>query len=152
VNDHLRAVSLLVSCVTPQIVTVGGGYHPSPEPHLLRLGSGNGAALRGSLGEIRLTVTQFYRIASSSAGREVDVVGYGYAVQETDGAEILVFHLHPEAGYKRPHLHLGSRYRPDPSVNAHVPTGLVPLADVVRFLIADLGVPALRPDWGQVLS
>lgn len=33
----------------------------------------------------------------------------------------------------------------------HLPTGYVPFEEVLRFCIADLGVPPLAEDWDQIL-
>lgn len=86
-----------------------------------------------------------------------------YQLLDTDETEIIAFHWHP-TGISRvrdPHLHLSSKLRPVPIGQAgdeaplasmHVPTGFVPLADVVRFLIDDFGVIPLRDDWSDVLA
>lgn len=86
-----------------------------------------------------------------------------YQVIDTDETEVIAFHWHP-TGVSRvrdPHLHLSSKLRPVPIGRAgdeaplasmHVPTGFVPLADVVRFLIDEFGIIPLRDDWHTVLS
>lgn len=34
----------------------------------------------------------------------------------------------------------------------HLPTGYVPIEEVLRFCIADLGVPPLSPNWNEILQ
>ncbi|MFN8636536.1 MAG: hypothetical protein U0893_22030 [Chloroflexota bacterium] len=61
----------------------------------------------------------------------------------------------PQARWSRRHLQgpipldFGGR---SISLNdVHLPTGPIALEDVIRFCIHDLGVPALSPDWDEIL-
>jgi hypothetical protein len=86
------------------------------------------------------------------------------------GREVLAYHLHPQVDQvPYPHLHIGpgaveeaslvraglseqhSALRPA-IARAHLPTGLVALRWVVRMLITQFGVTALRRDWPSILS
>jgi hypothetical protein len=82
--------------------------------------------------------------------------GYWYQVRRADGPEVLAFHWHPAgpgANIPFPHLHLGRALGAiDIDPKAHVPTGRVSLEAVVAFLIRELGVRPLRPDWESVLA
>lgn len=91
------------------------------------------------------------------------VVGYSFRLVERTGREILVFHWHPEgpSPVTYPHIHLSGRIRPIPLepvgsmlplADHHIPTGPVPLADVVRYLITEAGVEPRRPDGADVLA
>ena len=94
---------------------------------------------------------------------DVDVIGYSYRMLERSGRELLAFHWHP-VGLSRvvtPHLHLSSRLRPIPIepvgltislADHHIPTGIVTLADVVRYLIVEIGIEPRRSDWREVLA
>lgn len=35
---------------------------------------------------------------------------------------------------------------------AHIPTGRVPVEDIVSFLISELGVTPLNPDWEKIIQ
>lgn len=82
------------------------------------------------------------------------MAGYAYEISYPHGPMVLAYHWHP-AGRRHgttPHLHLGVRLDSiDPS-KVHLPTGVVPLQDVLRFAIADLEVEPLRDDWRAVLD
>lgn len=82
---------------------------------------------------------------------------YRYHIVEADFTEIMLFHWHPDGSSDRkgPHMHLGrSQLTPEAVVShkTHIPTGRVALESVVRLLIMELSVPALRDDWETVLS
>lgn len=50
---------------------------------------------------------------------------------------------------KRPHMHVKAARSIEntPISNLHIPTGRVLIEDIVRFLIEDLGIDAIRSDW-----
>lgn len=75
--------------------------------------------------------------------------------------EILGFHWDPISTGTRPypHLHVGSsiidnqhRIFRGRFSRHHIPTGFVGITAVVRFLIEELEVVALRNDWESVLG
>lgn len=101
--------------------------------------------------------------SSEERGFDAHTVYYSYRVLEPDGREIVAYHWHPEgtSPIRHPHLHLtsrlptidlGPRFAPVALAEAHLPTGPVRLADVVRLLIDELGVAPRRTDWGAVLA
>lgn len=65
--------------------------------------------------------------------------------------EFLAFHWHPQSRVSWPHLHVRAGVEPA-LATAHIPTGRVPLEDIVRMLIDDLGARPLRDDWRDVLA
>jgi hypothetical protein len=80
---------------------------------------------------------------------------YKYQISDLDGHELFAFHWDPMAKVGFPHMHLGFGMRGHdlPVDNkAHIPTGRVPIADVVSFLISDLRVPPLFSDWENRLA
>ena len=94
---------------------------------------------------------------------DAQTVEYWYRFATTDEREIVAFHWTPETvqpGERRyPHLHVGSvmlsertPVLPGRFNNAHIPTGLVSLAAVIRFGIEESGVRRLRQDWERVLE
>jgi len=80
---------------------------------------------------------------------------YKYQISDLDAHELFAFHWDPLAKITIPHMHLGFGMRGHhlPIDNkAHIPTGRVPIADVVSFLISELHVPALFSDWDERLT
>ncbi len=93
----------------------------------------------------------------------VEPVSYSYQIRDRSGHELVAYHWHPN-GLSRvlhPHMHLSSRIRPIPLepddghlniAGVHLPTRSMSLADIVRFLIAEVGVEPRRPDWDEILA
>ena len=53
-----------------------------------------------------------------------------------------------------PHLHLGSSLDGNDAIDVsdlHLPTGVVSLASIVRFLIEEIGDEPNRADWDTIL-
>jgi hypothetical protein len=74
-------------------------------------------------------------------------------VYARDGREIVAFHWHAGSGTAgSPHAHFRQLNDPIPMGKCHVPTGWVSLPTVVPFLIEELAVEPLRPDWREVLA
>lgn len=65
--------------------------------------------------------------------------------------EVLAFHHHPNSRSPKPHIHVRSSVLHE-LASAHVPSGIIRLAPVIRMLIEDLGVRPLRNDWRDVLA
>ncbi len=85
----------------------------------------------------------------------VSIIAYRYTIHEqVTSRELFAFHWHPEGGrIDFPHLHLGSRILSEQAfAGRHVPTGQIGVPDLLRFLIAELGVAPGRGDWEQVLA
>lgn len=120
------------------------------------------APLRASrLGRVGLVVNLDVQV--DAATRSTDIVAYSYRIVTGDEEEVLAYHWHPRglSPVVHPHLHLsrhavdalaGDSSKSAPLVDLHLPTGHVDLAAVVRFLIAEAGVPARRADWADVLA
>jgi hypothetical protein len=95
--------------------------------------------------------------SSDPRGRlRVVVVGYAYTLLDEAGREILAFHLHPDgrSHVQTPHLHLGAgagQLRLE-LTRAHIPTGPMTIASVVRLGIEAFSVRPLRRDWDAVLA
>jgi hypothetical protein len=72
------------------------------------------------------------------------------------GREFLAFHWHPDGAshVKTPHAHIliGSAEERALLGNGHIPTPELSVGQLVRFAIEDLGVPAIREDWRQILA
>jgi hypothetical protein len=89
---------------------------------------------------------------------------YGFTIAGERGEqELLTFHWNRLGALfgarPRGQLHIGPGLFATPTVvrpgdfhRAHVPTGELPFAAVVRFAIAELGVTPLVDDWVTILS
>ncbi len=158
VNNYVDATNRLVSCVTDSIVSVGGGYHPAATPPLLlALNNGLPARLRGT-SRFGLQLQQTYRIVEPATRGNlwtVRVTGYAYAVLDSEQREVLAYHWHPKGNspVAIPHLHLeqGALVERPEVRDAHLPTGSISVAIFLRFLIDDLSVEPVRPDWESIL-
>jgi len=107
---------------------------------------------------LALTFVCDYQIVETSdpAGAwKVRSLGYRCALHDAEH-EILAYHWHPLARGEVvfPHLHLsaGARVAHARLTSAHLPTGLVPLEDVLRLAVQAFDARPVRPDWDQVLT
>ena len=148
----------MLSCVTSSVVDVAGGYYPTQVPHRLTLHGGAPVALNGP-SRFRLELQQYYRIVETGrpgASWMVDVVGYYYAIHDSEEREVLLYHWHPRGSSPVviPHLHLeqGAGVIREEVRDAHLPTGEVSLNAVLRVLIEEMGVNPRRTDWESILA
>jgi hypothetical protein len=105
--------------------------------------------------------SHYFRIVrnSETSTYRVKTISYTYEIEdEATRHEILAFHWEPDSPRSRvktPHLHLGFALRDKtlPFHNkAHIPSGRVPVEDVVSFLISDLQVTSLNGNWSAVIA
>jgi len=158
VEEFLRPLRRVVSCATPRILNVRGGYHPSEKPHTVLIADGLPAPLAGP-GRLRLRLVHHYRIIETADERgpwRVSTGGYFYSLDDPDNREIIAYQWHPEgrSPMQFPHLHLGSGAgcRREDLAAAHCPTGRISVEEFLRFAIVDLHVEPLRPDWADVFD
>ena len=158
VNNYRSDVQRRVSCVTDAVVGVGGGYYPSPEPHFLTMSGGLPIALGGA-SRLSLRLQQNYRIIESGSrgsAWQVDVVGYNYAVLDSELTEVILYHWPPFgiSPIETPHIHLrqGAQVGRREVRDAHLPTGQVSLNAFLNLLIRDLEVRPRRADWESILE
>jgi hypothetical protein len=110
------------------------------------LNRGQPALLAGGSLPLQLRLTQEVTASEDRAAprRErwyLNLRSYWYTFEDpaTD-AELLAFHWHPGRGVSHPHVHLKAATGVTRHfLNAHVPTGFVPLESVLRFAVNDLG-------------
>ena len=103
---------------------------------------------------LALTMRQYLRAVRIEHGWYIRLAAYWYALRD-ERHEILAYHWHPEQtpNVPFPHLHLeaGAGIQRDELTRAHLPTGFVPLAAVLRLTITDFGAEPLRDDWQETL-
>jgi hypothetical protein len=83
-----------------------------------------------------------------------EISGWMYQVMRADLRELFAYHWHPSSRSLmiRPHFHISGRTDPAELGDAHYPTGVITLADVVRLLIEDFQVRPRRADWSRTLD
>ena len=159
VMEYQRRIQRLLSCIAQSVVKIAGGYDQSASrPHHLELPNGHPVALAGAH-RLMFNLEPYFRVRRHETQgilHRVEIVGYSYIVHDGERREILAYHWHPGSRefVQTPHVHLGSGARIgfDPLVTkAHLPTGYITLAEVVRFLVRDLSVQPGRSDWEAVL-
>jgi len=142
-----------VSCVSKAVIRRGAAN--ADDPDFLTLGD-RYVPLQGRY-RLELSVLHTYVLkqrASELGAWQASTANYFYQVREWDGQEVIAFHWHPGRRGQPdfPHLHVtsqsGSVQIP---AKSHVPTGRISIESVVRFLIEELDVRPLRPDWDRVL-
>ena len=158
VSNYRHSIQRMASCVTTSVVDVAGGYHPSVIPHRLTMNGGIPVALGGP-SQLMFGLQQNYRIVESELSGipwGVEVLGYYYAVHDSEQREMLLYHWHPRGNspVETPHLHLeqGAEVGRAEVRDAHLPTGAVSLNAFLRALIEEMGVLPRRSDWDVVLS
>lgn len=147
----LQTLRQVLSCVTLDVLQVSG-YAPDVT---LSTSFSGGRSARLNRSAFSLNVWHRLDVVAEPGHWRVAHGGYQYTLESSAAYEVLAYHWHP-AGLSpitEPHFHLG----PDSAAidlltSAHLPTGHISLADVVRLLIRDLGVPPRRADWQQVLA
>jgi hypothetical protein len=113
-------------------------------------------------GDTRLTINppwsirydEYVSVVRLSGAWTIETIGYRFLLQHLDGRELVSFHLHPMVdGELAPHIHLAFARAEWPAFGrAHVPGPNLAFAAFIRFLIAELGVQPLRPDWQRTLA
>ncbi len=158
VEEFLRPLRRVVSCVTPGVLNVRGGYHPSEKPHSAIIGDGRPVRLAGP-GQLSLRMVHHYRVVKDSGERgrwKVNTAAYYYVLDDRNGQEIISYHWHPESRspIRFPHLHVGpaAGCAREELATAHCPTGRISIEEFLRFAIADFRVEPLRTDWSDVFA
>ena len=158
VSNYVEPIQRAVSCVSDSVVSADGGYYVSHAPHILTLNRGIPVRIGGTSG-IWLSFQQYYRIVETEVPDDrwtVIEAGYEYEILDSDHSEVLAYHWHPTglSSFASQHLHLGygASIGREELLNAHLPSGYVSVADILRLLIRDFDATPRRPDWDSVLS
>ncbi len=147
VEAFLRPLSQEISCVTPSILNVRGGYHPSEKPHSIIIGGGLPIRLAGPA-RLNLRLVHHYKIVGNLDRRRtwnIVTVGYFYALDNSNEKEIIAYRWHPDG--QSPIRFRICTFVQEPPVNWKI--WLRPL---LRFAVTDFHVEPLRPDWAALLE
>lgn len=156
VQDFIAPQQRMISCVSNAILLHNGDYRPGVVQHV-RL-SQEPAQLDGET-RLSLRVLLQFEIVSGRERRglwEINPISYRYEYFDRNQKELLAYHLHTRgrSHVTYAHLHLGPALAipSSPAADAHLPTGIISLPDVLRLAIAELGVAPRREDWQRVLD
>lgn len=155
VQRFVEPLQLALSCVTNAVLVHSGRYQPG-EARFLHL-TGSPAPL-DSANRLAFALRLQYRLATDTETHHrwnVILAAYEYRLLDSNGRELFAYHWHPESRspITFPHLHL-SRGGEAILLNveqAHFPTGMVSLPEVLRRFIRDFAVGPQRDDWDHVL-
>lgn len=156
-SEHLRMMQIEASCVCRAVWRPGVPVQGQPGVTWLELTGPTGIAI-GRPARVKLRASQLVATAPDQSDRAFDatVSGYRYELDGVDGSELIAFHWHPAGRSRitRPHIHLSMVRGADSRLlgAGHVPSGIVQFADVVRFIIVELGVQPTRADWRTILD
>lgn len=154
--EAVEALDYTVGCVTrARLATAPAGDRGSD----LRIGFPDPAPLNGS-GLLRGATLSVDLSLSAIGSERSTVLRYAYSLNNYAGRELLAFHWHPDgrSPVAFPRLHVSAALRGttpsgEPAVlpldKAHIPTGYLSAADVVRLLVAELGIGTLAGDWRE---
>lgn len=104
------------------------------------------------------TFEQYFRILWSPdhSAYKVKTESYTYEIEAWETHhELFSFHWEPHSKVSIPHLHLGFGMRGHelPIDNkAHIPSGRVPVEDVVAFLIKELKIEPICENWEEIIG
>ena len=168
-QTHLATLNQSLACVTRERLSFRAPQSPKFDTaYAIALRNTDAVVLQG---EVRLVLVarQLVGVGSVRANQpavevpyRAEVAGYFYQISTPDNRELLAFHRTPDGTDPNivtfPHLHVGpanlggqTTIRPRDLHKAHIPTGYVTVAAVVRLAIAEFGVAPLRPDWDRIL-
>lgn len=103
-----------------------------------------------SLRSVQLILRQQFRVVRESrASYHISTAAYFYRLNDSAGRELAAWHWHPGQRVDYPHAHVDCNML---TSAAHLPTSRVSIESVLRLLLDDLGVPAKRADYAQVLD
>jgi hypothetical protein len=157
---YTRVIRASLSCITL------GQWHEGPSPssddYRALLSNPRVIRLRRASGpDLFLEPSQLFTIVDDvryPGEYKASTLAYVYSVRLTEAPddEVLAWHWHPLTTPDRPapHMHVTADIRQlgTKLSKLHIPSGRVAFEEVVRFLIADLGVTPSRDDWQEVIG
>jgi hypothetical protein len=150
---HLRRNQRLVNCITESVLRLDK-YDATQNPAAMYF-----PALIVSLSGVRLKlgVSQQFRVFQLHEGRySLIVMGYKYSLHDAGDREIIGYHWHPsgQSRHTQPHFHLGpaAETRQRDLASAHLPTGIISLADIIEMAIETFGVDPRTGAWRTVVA
>jgi hypothetical protein len=160
--DHLN--TLLSNTITQRrLITQSSGNGTRARIQFLVDGLISYASIRTRFGPLRLELGQHLAVGRHDANLVLTTTAYRYTLGRDDDSDAVVRwesdQRLPDEMVATSQFHLQgdilvalSRRHPPVSLNEfHLPTGWVPIEEVIRFCIVDLGVTPLSDDWDAKL-
>jgi len=157
VAEFRHLLQRVLSSVTTAVVH----EHPTGpsigKSYALTIANGDAVPLRGP-NDLSFAITVYFDFERDESHDlwSIVITGYLYTVEDLAGRSLVAYHWHPsgQSRVKWQHLHLGpaAEVGRKPLLQAHLPTSVVTLNEILRMLIEDLGVQPLRRDWERVLA
>jgi hypothetical protein len=161
-QDHInRVLNKVLTQYRLEVLTFGARREQAVLAFLDRRRQPTSVALRSS--PWYLSLRQDVQAVPEKSGYVLNTLQYAYRIQRTpsvrDEAEVRFEYvspaIDPDFPYSRHHVQFHREFqdvRGGFSPNTlHIPTGGVTIEQVIRFLIADLGVPPLVSNWDDEL-
>lgn len=148
-DQFIAPLQLAVSCVSDDVIQHGCDYQIRTEPYAIQVGTKDGMIQLGGRGRLRLAVQLQYRIIKPRDFK-ISTAAYSYAIWDKTGEnQILRWDWHPRIDHiPFPHLHIQDSKLKD----EHLVTSRVTLEQVIKFLITQWDVKAIRRDWKAILA
>lgn len=158
-DAYAKPLKAVLGCITRETLlrrTIPGHENENGFPLQEFFFVKNPVRLRGAA--LVFNFSQYFRVVWRNTAYKVKTESYTYEIEdEESGHELLAFHWEPNAPNSKilfPHMHIGFALK-DESLRinnkAHIPTGRVPVEDVVSFLISELGIAPLSPEWEKTI-
>ncbi|HYI15961.1 MAG TPA: hypothetical protein VEX37_11260 [Thermomicrobiales bacterium] len=157
----MSALQLQLSCITSSVLRrVADGSTKQAWTGDIALAGGLPVRI-GTRASLAIVIKQYYHLIEQPGGPRdqrwnVQVKTYIYRLLDADHRELISWHWHPNDpnAAKHHHFHLGQAAQVGRVEfhRAHLPTGIVTLADVVRSAITDFHVEPRRADWQTILD
>lgn len=165
-RDHLNQVLHATVTRVPLSLELAKGQRVLNLRFRASGGSAGTARLRTRYGELRLSIGQLCEAVVDDSGiHRLRTLSYRYALLPVSPGEALLRWeylrtIQADAQYCRHHLQgpirldLYDRQSHDQATlqRWHLPTGWIPIEDVLRFCIVDLGVKPLSDAWEPILA
>jgi hypothetical protein len=154
VEDFLEPLREVVGCITDEgFVTRRPGS--DGEQQTAAFQSGFTILERPSGDALRLELLLRYVIVQAEGERglwKVSTREYIYEIADERDELVAAYHWHPQSGrITWPHVHVYGARDSLTLHKLHLPTGCIPVESIVRFLVEDLGVQPLRPNWDEII-
>jgi hypothetical protein len=157
----MSALQLLLSCITDSVLRrIASGSTNGSETGDIALAGGMPVRI-GRRGLLAIVVKQNYHLTEQPSGPRdhrwtFHVDTYIYRLVDANHQELISWYRHPKDpnSAKHHHFHLGPAAQVGRAEfhRAHLPTGVVMLAEVVRSAITDFHIEPRRENWQAILD
>lgn len=148
-DSYAQPLRKILSCVTRDVLVCRGSYdHPNQTNTITFFKN----PIQLSDSPYSLFLIQHFMIVGNAKEKyfKVKTQKYSYAIEShRDKQEVIAFHWDPESRvvhYAHTHVDLHRVQK-----KLHVPTGRVPIEDVIWFCIQELGVTPLHRNWKNII-